>query len=65
MAETDIAASAPPAVSTGFPAYLYAQGGWFLAFGLQMVLFPYLVRVVLEENEVRFGLAQEQGRLVE
>lgn len=44
--------------STGFPAYLFAHGAWFLAFGVQLVLFPYLVRVVLQESEVRFGLAQ-------
>lgn len=43
---------------TRFPAYLFAHGAWFLAFGVQMVLFPYLVRVILEENEVRFGIAQ-------
>ena len=43
---------------TGFVAYLFAHGSWFLAFGVQMVLFPYLVRVVLAENEIRFGLAQ-------
>ncbi|MBI1405880.1 MAG: MFS transporter [Caulobacter sp.] len=47
-----------PASTTRFPAYLFAHGAWFLAFGVQMVLFPYLVRVVLQENEVRFGLAQ-------
>ena len=63
MADTDTAAPAPTPASTGFGAYLYAQGGWFLAFGLQMVLFPYLVRVILEENEVRFGLAQMSMQL--
>jgi MFS family permease len=46
------------AAGTGFGAYLFAHGAWFLAFGLQMVLFPYLVRVVLQEDEIRFGLAQ-------
>lgn len=46
------------APSTRFGAYLFVHGAWFLAFGVQMVLFPYLVRVVLQENEVRFGLAQ-------
>ncbi|MBL8772326.1 MAG: MFS transporter [Phenylobacterium sp.] len=44
--------------AAGFPAYLFAHGAWFLAFGVQMVIFPYLVRVVLQENEVRFGVAQ-------
>lgn len=53
----------PPAPTTGFPSYLFTQGAWFLAFGLQMVLFPYLVRVVLQENEIRFGLAQMSMQL--
>lgn len=43
---------------TGFANYLFAHAAWFLAFGVQMVLFPYLVRVILQENAVRFGLAQ-------
>lgn len=43
---------------TGFGAYLFTHGAWFLGFGVQMVLFPYLVRVVLHEGEIRFGLAQ-------
>ncbi|WP_340646407.1 MFS transporter [Phenylobacterium sp.] len=51
-------AAAAAAAPTGFSSYLFTQGAWFLAFGLQMVLFPYLVRVVLQENEIRFGLAQ-------
>ncbi len=60
MAVRDVAepAAAARAGPTGFGAYLFAHGAWFLAFGLQMVLFPYLVRVVLQESEVRFGLAQ-------
>ena len=62
MAETDIATTAPTA-TTGFPSYLYAHGGWFLAFGLQMVLFPYLVRVILEADEIHFGLAQMSMQL--
>ena len=48
---------------TGFASYLFTQGAWFLAFGLQMVLFPYLVRVLLQENEIRFGLAQMSMQL--
>jgi len=43
---------------TNFGAYLFTNGAWFLAFGVQVVLFPYLVRVVLGESEVRFGYAQ-------
>ncbi|WP_309646306.1 MFS transporter [Phenylobacterium sp.] len=51
--------AAPPAdPPTGFTPYLFAHGAWFLAFGVQVVLFPYLVRVVLQESEIRFGLAQ-------
>jgi len=50
--------AAPAAAGTGFASYLFAHGAWFLAFGVQMVLFPYLVRVVLREDEIRFGLAQ-------
>ena len=52
------AAAGERAVPTGFASYLFTHGAWFLAFGLQMVLFPYLVRVLLRENEIRFGLAQ-------
>jgi MFS family permease len=52
-----------PEAQTGFPSYLVTQGAWFLAFGVQMVLFPYLVRVVLQENEIRFGLAQMSMQL--
>lgn len=52
------AAAAADDAPTGFAPYLFAHGVWFLAFGVQVVLFPYLVRVVLQESEVRFGLAQ-------
>lgn len=48
----------PTSTTTRFPAYLFTHGAWFLAFGVQLVLFPYLVRVVLQEDEIRFGLAQ-------
>ena len=51
-------AAEAPQPPSGFPAYLFAHGAWFLAFGVQVVLFPYLVRVVLQESEIRFGLAQ-------
>lgn len=51
------------AVDTRFGAYLFANGAWFLAFGVQMVLFPYLVRVILGEDEVRFGFAQMMMQL--
>jgi len=42
----------------GLRLYLTAHAVWFLAFGVQVVVFPYLVRVVLQEDEVRFGFAQ-------
>ena len=55
--------AAPAGVETGFASYLFAHGAWFLAFGVQGVLFPYLVRVVLNEPAGRFGLAQMAGQL--
>lgn len=58
LEEVQSGAAGAPHGSTGFPAYLFVHGAWFLAFGVQLVLFPYLVRVVLQESEVRFGLAQ-------
>lgn len=61
MSARDEATASDPVVraaSTNFLAYLFAHGAWFLAFGVQMVIFPYLVRVVLQEDAVRFGLAQ-------
>lgn len=58
MAEIEIPGRSPAAPAGQFTAYLTAHGAWFLAFGLQLVLFPYLVRIVLEESEARFGLAQ-------
>jgi hypothetical protein len=58
--EAPLSAAAEP---TGFAAYLFTHGAWFFAFGLQMVLFPYLVRVLLQENEIRFGLAQMSMQL--
>jgi MFS family permease len=42
----------------GFSAYLFTHAAWFLAFGVQMVLFPYLVRVVLHEGPIQLGIAQ-------
>lgn len=57
-ATVETAESQPVAAPAGFGAYLFAHGAWFLAFGVQMVLFPYLVRVVLHENEIRLGIAQ-------
>ena len=39
-------------------AYFVATGSWFLAFGLQSVLFAYLVTLVLNESAERVGFAQ-------
>ncbi len=57
------APAAAAADRASFAAYLFTHAAWFLAFGLQMVLFPYLVRVVLGEDEVRFGFAQMSMQL--
>ena len=55
---SDALAQSKPSDATGFGFYLFLHGAWFLIFGVQVVLFPYLVRVVLEESEGRLGLAQ-------
>ena len=39
-------------------AYFTATGSWFLAFGLQSVLFAYLVTLVLNESAEKVGVAQ-------
>lgn len=39
------------------PAYLLVQSSWFVAFGLQMVLFPYLIINRLGYNGAELGLA--------
>lgn len=41
-----------------FRLYLGGQASWFASLGLQMVLFPYLTAVVLDESAARVGLAQ-------
>jgi MFS family permease len=41
-----------------FPFYLGGLGTWFGSLGLQMVLFPYLAAIVLDESAFRVGLAQ-------
>lgn len=40
-----------------FKWYLGGMGAWFSSLGLQMVMFPYLVTIVLEESAFRVGLA--------
>lgn len=44
-------------VHVELPAYLFVQSSWFMAFGLQMVLFPYLITNKLGLNGVELGLA--------
>ena len=39
------------------PAYLIVQSCWFMAFGLQMVLFPYLITIKLGLNGTQLGIA--------
>ena len=39
------------------PAYLFVQSSWFMAFGLQMVLFPYLITNKLGYDGAELGLA--------
>jgi len=41
-----------------FSWYLGGLGTWFGSLGLQMVLFPFLAAIVLEESAFRVGLAQ-------
>lgn len=41
-----------------FPAYLVGLASWFLPLGIQMVLFPWLVAVVLRMDAFAVGLAQ-------
>ncbi|MEM7403788.1 MAG: MFS transporter [Pseudomonadota bacterium] len=45
-------------VDTQFRWFLTGQGFWFAAFGLQSVMFPYLVVSVLQESPERVGIAQ-------
>jgi len=41
-----------------FPAYLAGLGTWFVPLGVQMVLFPWLVAVVLRMDAFAVGVAQ-------
>jgi MFS family permease len=47
----------PPRLSA-FPAYLAGLASWFVPFGIQMVLFPWLVAVVLHMDAFLVGVAQ-------
>lgn len=49
----------PPAPSANpFPAYLVGLTSWFVPLGVQMVLFPWLVAVVLRMDAFAVGVAQ-------
>ncbi len=40
------------------PAYMLVQVAWFTAFGMQMVIFPYLLKNVLDVSGTLLGVAQ-------
>ena len=46
------------AAPNAFPAYLLGLASWFVPLGIQMVLFPWLVAVVLHMDAFAVGLAQ-------
>lgn len=48
----------PPAETREFRWYLGGSAAWFTSFGLQSILFPWLVAVVLKEPAQRVGIAQ-------
>lgn len=48
----------PSAASRVFPAYLLGLASWFVPLGVQMVLFPWLVAVVLHMDAFAVGIAQ-------
>lgn len=47
-----------PANASQFSWYLAGAGAWFLAMGIQMVMFTYLVVTVLQGTELQVGIAQ-------
>ena len=47
-----------PTRSSAFAAYLAGLATWFVPFGIQMVLFPWLVAVVLHMDAFAVGVAQ-------
>lgn len=53
-----------PANGLQFRWYLAGAGAWFLAFGIQMVMFAYLVTTVLQAPANQIGLAQASPTLV-
>ncbi len=49
---------ATPPVRNAFPVYLAGLASWFVPLGVQMVLFPWLVAVVLHMDAFAVGIAQ-------
>lgn len=43
---------------SGLNLYLLANSSWFLAFGIQMVVFAWLITIQLNESPTRVGVAQ-------
>ena len=56
-AQSLLARKARRGVRVELPAYLSVQSTWFVAFGLQMVLFPYLITNKLGLGGTELGLA--------
>ena len=54
----------PPATDSQFRWYLAGAGAWFLAFGIQMVMFSYLVTTVLHGSEIQIAVAQASLTIV-
>jgi hypothetical protein len=50
--------SGAPRAGRPFRWYLGGHAAWFTSFGIQMILFPWLVAVVLQESAQRVGIAQ-------
>ena len=50
--------SGAPRAGRQFRWYLGGHAAWFTSFGIQMILFPWLVAVVLQESAQRVGIAQ-------
>lgn len=54
----------PPPNDSQFTWYLAGAGAWFLAFGIQMVMFSYLVTTVLHGSEMQIAVAQASLTIV-
>ena len=48
-------------VQAGYRLLLTAAGSWFVGWGIQMVIYPWLLVSVLEETPARVGAAQDGG----